>query len=229
MAGIRRRAAGLLLAAGASTRMGTPKALLSTRSGPLIVHQVRAMCAVGLAPIVVVLGCRATELQHVLAAEAADVPHWRVVVNHRWEEGKCGSIRAGALDLVPTQRDIVIAAVDQPLAAEIVQALWGFHLRRAAVVTLPQFLGRGGHPVVLRADVAHRLTQLTEATFGLRGLMRDLEAKHPGAVLRVDLNSSCVLQDLNRPSDLPARFRLPAEGPPRARSRNWFCTARNAE
>lgn len=84
------KTAGIVLAAGASQRMGFPKALLRGADGvPLAARQARLLRAGGCEPVVVVVG---SEAERVRAALPEDVA---VVENPRWAEGRATSLQAG--------------------------------------------------------------------------------------------------------------------------------------
>jgi CTP:molybdopterin cytidylyltransferase MocA len=82
--------AGILLAAGAGTRMGTPKGLLRTPDGtPWVSRAVAALAAGGCDPIFVVIGASAERVQTLVPALA------EIIVATDWREGMGASLRAG--------------------------------------------------------------------------------------------------------------------------------------
>ena len=106
----------VVLAAGGSARLGTPKQLLR-RDGETLLHRtVRIAAATQPRRVIVVMGAN----HEAFAAELADLPHIRVV-NENWKTGLAGSLRA-AVPHVPIGRAALIVACDQP-------ALSGHHLR----------------------------------------------------------------------------------------------------
>ncbi len=79
---------GIILAAGASRRMGRPKALLPTPGGPLAAQQAARLRAGGCARAIVVLGCDADSVR-------AALPDIETVVNADWERGRFSSVQTG--------------------------------------------------------------------------------------------------------------------------------------
>ncbi|MFF2268995.1 NTP transferase domain-containing protein [Cellulosimicrobium cellulans] len=104
---------GVLLAAGAGTRLGRgPKALLPHRGGTLVEHTTAVLLAGGCDAVVVVLGAGAGDVR---ATTALAGPRVRVLDNLDWASGMASSLRAGvaaALALAPGR--VVVAHVDQP-------------------------------------------------------------------------------------------------------------------
>ena len=101
----------LLLAAGASTRMGRPKQLLPYRGRTLLRHAAETAVVAGCAPIVLVTGA----LHDELLAEIVGLPIL-AVHNSDWEMGMASSIRAGlAAVAAAAPRAVLIMLTDQPL------------------------------------------------------------------------------------------------------------------
>jgi CTP:molybdopterin cytidylyltransferase MocA len=163
------RFAGLVLAAGAGTRYGSPKALVVDATGePWIVRAALALADGGCDPVLVVLGAGAAEAETLLrtAVDRFDRPErLRVVHAENWADGLSASLEAGLAGLAewadaadaagPTAGSantsvtaVVLVPVDVPdLAAATV--------RRVAAAATPDtlrqahFAGRPGHPVVI--------------------------------------------------------------------------------
>lgn len=101
----------LLLAAGASTRMGQPKQLLPYHGRTLLRHAAEIAVASGCAPIVLVTG----SVHEALIGEVSDLPI-QAVRNENWESGMASSIQTGLLAVAPSQfRAVLIMLTDQPL------------------------------------------------------------------------------------------------------------------
>jgi nicotine blue oxidoreductase len=137
---------GMVLAAGAGSRMGRPKALIRRPDG---VAWVRAAAEVvrdgGCAPVIVVLGASRDEARPLVPSFA------RVIDAAHWAEGMGASLRTGlaaAQEVVPVPDAVIVHLVDLPdVGAAVVRRLAGIAapdmLARAA------YQGRPGHPVLL--------------------------------------------------------------------------------
>jgi len=102
----------VLLAAGASRRMGRPKQLLPVAGQPMVRHVALAIFAAPLSPRVVVLGAHAKEIIPALAGISMEV-----VVHADWAKGMGSSLAAGvaaALKLDPQMQGLIIVLADQP-------------------------------------------------------------------------------------------------------------------
>ncbi|MEG4395443.1 nucleotidyltransferase family protein [Microcoleus sp. BROC3] len=105
----------IILAAGAATRMGRPKQLLSYQGRSLILHAVEVALASLCQPIIVVLGAYVEQIKPELMPKAV-----QVVENSQWQEGMSSSIRAGISMLLKTNSKldaVIISLADQPLVS----------------------------------------------------------------------------------------------------------------
>lgn len=103
----------LVLAAGASTRLGRPKQLVAFDGLPLVTRAARAALEAGAAPVVVVLGANASVVRAALDGVAAET-----VLNPRWRDGMGTSLAAGLnalLERAPDVRGVLVTLADQPL------------------------------------------------------------------------------------------------------------------
>jgi molybdenum cofactor cytidylyltransferase/nicotine blue oxidoreductase len=147
---------GLLLAAGAGRRMGTPKALLRTESGQPWLHRgVTALRDGGCDAVAVVLGASYDEAVRLLPDPTS--PDLDVVRADDWQEGMGASLRAGLRHLLDTTAQAaVVTLVDLPdVGGEVVGRVlrtWRGHERPAAALARAVYDGRPGHPVVIGRD-----------------------------------------------------------------------------
>jgi len=192
----------LLLVAGESERMGTPKALLPWGGRPLLAHQLAALQKSRVEECIVVLGREAERLRGLVRPMLR--PGWktRAVINPRPSDGKSSSIRAGLAALSCPPEGILIAAVDQPLDVRLLDALitsgeqeWnaprdGWPPRR---IVIPAFDGRRGHPTLFHGSLFPELLGVSETTEGLRRVVRRI----PERVLEMPWERSEILLNLN--------------------------------
>jgi Uncharacterized MobA-related protein len=221
--GVLRRWEAVVLAAGASTRMGIHKALMAWDGQPLVAHQVKELLATRARRVVVVLGAQAQQIaaelqRHVRQPPAAPwgaEPRVEIVVNSKWREGKSSSIRSGVSALSAEATDLLLLTVDQPIRAEVLEGLMGAHETMGKPVTLPGAGGRKGHPIALSAGLREDLGSLQEEHQGLRALIRRLEQE--GRMALYEMAAPCIFWNFNRPEDAscahePVRVRPVAFG-----------------
>jgi molybdenum cofactor cytidylyltransferase len=140
--------AGLILAAGAATRMGTPKQLLPLDGRPLLQHVLDAAEASTLCGVVVVLGAEATQVRAAVTAG----PRVRFVVNARFAEGQATSLRAG-LEAVPeAAAAVAVLMADQPgVTTALIDHVVASYAGAGGIIVRPVFGPDRipGHPVIL--------------------------------------------------------------------------------
>jgi molybdenum cofactor cytidylyltransferase len=184
------RVAAVVLAAGASTRMGRPKQLLPFRGRSLLRHAVETAAAADLRPIIAILGAHADETEPELAGLPA-----RAVRCAGWERGMGASIRAGAAAVAADDVDaVVLLLCDQPLVGPGgLRALVELHVAGAEVVA-SAYADTVGAPALFGRAWLARLLALEDGA----GAKRLLSAA--GAALRtVALPEGAV--DVDTPED----------------------------
>ncbi len=189
----------ILLAAGASTRMGRPKQLLEFEGRPMIVRAVDAALAGGVWPVIVVLGAHAEEIRPRLARHPV-----LVVENEAWSEGMASSIRTGVQTLEQFSRamdGVVLALCDQPhFSPAAIDALRQTQGRTGATIVAARYEGHAGPPALFLRPHFPALAALT----GEQGA-RTLIIENPAAVAHIDLPE--LAQDLDTPADFDALTR----------------------
>ena len=183
----------LLLAAGKSSRMGELKALLPWQGRTLLEHQLEVLKQVEITQVVVVLGYQSDRLENLV--RNSGMAH--VVFNPNHLKGKTTSIKAGLNRLIPSVNDILVTAVDQPRSVMTLRTIIRKHQMEQVGITIPTYKGKGGHPVVFSNKLLPELLDISEKTLGLKAVVR----KHSKDVLRMEMESSEVLLDLNNRED----------------------------
>ena len=194
----------VILAAGASARLGKCKALVDLGGRSALERLAAAGAALDSIPPLVVAGA------HFELLLSALPPGCELAFNPRWSQGRNSGIalarrlRAG--------RDLCLAPVDCPLVTRAVfEALvraWGEHgappLGWLAPCVAREGVRAWGHPVVVGRELLAGLASLEGSS-----TLRDLRAQ-ARPLLSVDVSDSAVLDDLDTPADLAgmrARFR----------------------
>ena len=147
----------VLLAAGGSTRMGTPKLLLPYQGQPLIRRAAETAIAAGCDPVVVVLGSRVEETRGAL--EGLDVV---IVENTEWEQGMGTSIRAGisGAEILGCE-GAILALADQPLvSAEVLRRLVEEHEETGRPIIASEYAETVGVPAFFTREFFPKLMAL---------------------------------------------------------------------
>jgi CTP:molybdopterin cytidylyltransferase MocA len=201
------RPALVVLAAGASTRLGRPKALVDLGGSSGLERLLAAGAGATAGDALVVGGAHAQELRAALAARPAGTPPAELLVNPRWREGRTGGLALAAR--ARPGRDLLVAPADCPLVpAEVFDALARSWAERGtpalgwlSPLHTPADPGSGvpgshGHPLLLGRELAGQLAALPPDT-----PLRDLRA---GADPLWDVPTPCgaVLDDLDTEGDL---------------------------
>ena len=138
------RAAALILAAGASTRMGRPKQLLDWGGRPLVRAAAETALAARLDPLLVVVGGARAGVEAALAGLPL-----MIVANPDYASGQSTSLRAGIGALGPDAGAVVVLLGDQPfVSAAIVERLVAEWRASAAPIVAPTYAGQRGNPVL---------------------------------------------------------------------------------
>jgi molybdenum cofactor cytidylyltransferase len=184
---------GILLAAGESRRMGSPKALLRYQGQTFIERICTAFLSAGVDELIVVLGARAAELRPALPAH----PILRTVENPRYFQGQLSSLMTGVGALSPESEAAVVNLVDHPLVtAETIQALIDSFRTAPLPILIASYQGRRGHPVLFSSQVYGEILA-APLDQGAKVVVR----KDPSRVREVQLNDPGILADIDTPED----------------------------
>jgi molybdenum cofactor cytidylyltransferase len=195
--------AGIVLAAGRSTRMGTGNKLLQeVRGVALVRHAVEAQLASRAAPVFVVTGHQQEEVRAALAGLEV-----RFVHNPDFADGLASSLKAGIAALPEDVPGVVVCLGDMPnVTAGVIDRLaQAFADRPEALAVAPTLLGQRGNPVLL----ARALFAQVETLSGDHGARRLIDAAGE-AVEEVALDDPAIALDIDTPEALKA---LTGQGP----------------
>ena len=198
-----RQVAGVVLAAGESTRFGQPKQLLDWRRRPLVAHVAGVALKAGLDPVVVVLGAHADAVRSALD----DLPV-QLVMNWRWEEGLSSSVQTGLAVLSPTVDGALFIQCDQLLLTpDLLRRIVRRREEMDAPIVHPRFRDRRGTPVFFARSLFPELAAVSGDEGG-----RSLIQRHQERVATVEVEDPDLLADVDTPEEY-ARLRERAEIP----------------
>jgi molybdenum cofactor cytidylyltransferase len=147
--------AAVILSGGASSRMGSPKALVSYQGRPFLEHLLSVTKHPEIGVRRVVLGPDAEAITKGIALAADDI-----VINQEWEKGQLSSIHAALRSLPPRTDGVLLCPVDHPLvSAALIGSLIDAFMTSRAPVVVPCYWGHRGHPVIFSAAVYDELLQ----------------------------------------------------------------------
>lgn len=191
------KVAGVVPAAGASTRMGAPKALLDAGGRSFVSAAVEALIGGGCDPVAVVVGPGQDEVARKARAAGA-----MVLVNPDPGEGPITSLRLALAALGPEARGVAFLPVDHPrVRPETVALLVETCLSTEAPLVLPTLRGRRGHPAIFGRRLFPRLMDP-----GLEGGARSVVHQHLGEAVLVEVEDAGVLEDIDTPDAYRTAF-----------------------
>jgi molybdenum cofactor cytidylyltransferase len=189
------RVSAVVLAAGASMRMGRAKQLLPLGETTVLTRTLDNVRSAGLKDIVLVLGASAEEIRRQLPQSLLE--GLRIVVNQAYGQGMAGSLREG-LSAVDQESDAALIVLgDQPFLQPqtLLQIIDGY-LRSRAQMVVPTYQGERGNPVLLDRSVFPEAMVL-EGDVGCRAIF----AKHLEDIFKVEVEDMGVLLDLDDPAE----------------------------
>jgi len=181
--------AGLILAAGESSRMGSDKALLTYRGRTFLETILANLRDADIAEVAVVLGHHAQEIQN-----SVDLRGTRVVINRDYQAGQTSSLQTGLAALEGTSPEaVVLCLVDHPtVSSDVIAKLCDhFQLGKFKVI-VPTYQGQKGHPVIIGKALFPELLALghdqgaNSVIRQYRTATRFVEVDDPGILVDVD-------------------------------------------
>ncbi len=201
----RKRIAAVILAAGASTRFGQPKQLLDWNDRPFVAHATDVALAAGLAPVIVVLGCRAEAVRAALGTRPV-----QIAMNWRWEEGMSVSVQVGLMALPPDTKAAIFMQCDQPLVdVALLRALAARCEETGASIVHPTHAGQRRPPVLFARSLFPELAAVTGDEGG-----RSLIARCADQVATVAVEDLHRLLDVDTPAEYMRLLALRDQRPP---------------
>lgn len=185
--------AAVVLAAGQSRRMGTPKLVLPWGSRTVISQVVQTLLDGGISEIVVVTGGAGEAVEAVLK----DAPV-KLVPNPEFAHSEMvASLQIGIRSLAPTCKVALIALGDQPtIDKEVVQKLADAYKKTGASIIIPSYQMRRGHPWLVVRSLWPDILALSE-----NQTMRDFLRLHEDRISYIQVSTHGIFLDLDTPED----------------------------
>lgn len=186
----------IILAAGASRRLGQPKQLVRIGSETLLERTVRLVREFGANPVFVVLGAHRETI-----VGAVDLSHIQTIVNPHWEQGIASSIHAGLQVLqrsAPAAAGALLLVCDQPrlTVKHLNELADSFEQNDQSAIVASEYAGVAGIPAIFPASQFPELFAL-EGDTGARQVLRNPKC----AMITVHFEGGEI--DVDSPSDLP--------------------------
>lgn len=178
--------AGLILAAGESRRMGSPKALLRYRDETFIdtlIGRLTRFCD----PVIVVLGAHADEIRNAVRRPAT------FVTNERYLTGQTSSMQCGLRAVPPAAAGLLFTLVDHPAFESA--TLKDLLAPPLPLLRVPRYGGKRGHPIFFRRELIAEFLAMPET-----GAARDIVRAHAAETEFIDVDDPGILADIDDPA-----------------------------
>jgi molybdenum cofactor cytidylyltransferase len=183
----------IVLAAGTSSRMGSPKQLLRIGEDTLLERTLGILRRSKVDEILVVLGHEAAAIQ-----ENVELAEVKIVLNAAYREGMGTSLREGVSNIAPSARAALIVLADQPfLQSTTIDRLIDEYQEHKPQIVLPLYKGFRGNPVLLDRSVFPEIMDLS-GDVGCRAIF----GSHTENILKVSVEDAGVLLDVDTKGDL---------------------------
>lgn len=192
------RVAAIVLAAGQSKRMGTPKLVLPWGNSTVIRHVIHVLIEAALDEILVVTGGACHEVEMALEGMAV-----RFVYNPEYMTGEMlSSLRMGLQSLGSEITAALVVLGDQPqIHSSIVQKILSTYLLHQSRLVVPSYSQRRGHPWLVERSLWQVIFALQQGQ-----TLRDFLNAYEEEIEYVLVDSEAILYDLDTPQDY-SRFR----------------------
>jgi len=178
----------IILAAGESKRMGTPKMLLPFNGSTMIENVISNVSHSKVDRILVILGSSACDIEKLIRTKSVNYCY-----NENYRDGMLSSVRCGLSNIPPGFRAVMIFQGDQPLITPSTSdsVIDSYNLSGKGIV-IPVFHNKRGHPVLIDKKYYNEIEKLSSSV-GLRSLSYTF----PRDVQEVAVNDPGILRDFD--------------------------------
>jgi len=180
--------AGIILAAGTSSRLGQPKQLLTYKGKTLLNWVIEVAIQSSLSQIILVLGHKADDIQKTII-----YPNISILHNPQYHQGQSSSIRHGIKALDPLIDAAMFLLGDQPMIKlETINTLIAAYGKEKSLIVMPTFQGKRGNPVIFDRRFFPQLKTLSGDSGG-----RVLFDENVDQILMVEVDDPGILMDVD--------------------------------
>ena len=188
--------AGIVLAAGMSSRLGRPKQLLELGGKSVLEWTLNACMDSKIERIYLILGYKHQQVLEVLS-EKIRHPRLNIILNQNYKKGQGASLQAGVLEIRDTFPSVMFILGDQPLVDSptinhLLECFWASEKN----ICVPFYKNKRGNPTIFSAMFYDKLSSI-KGDIGARGIIED----HPDQVLRVAVNRPSFFHDIDTQKD----------------------------
>jgi molybdenum cofactor cytidylyltransferase len=181
---------GIILAAGESSRMGSPKALLKIKGKTFLQHLIDAIRRAGLENIFVVIGHGAENIRSKFSGHAV-----QFITNENYQKGQLSSIQT-AIKNIPGEVDaLLICPVDRPMVSSgLIHKLTSKFIKTKSPIVIPIYDAKRGHPIIFSSSLFPELMR-APIDVGARAVVW----AHHNEVVEVPTNEEGILINIDTP------------------------------
>jgi molybdenum cofactor cytidylyltransferase len=182
----------IVLAAGMSRRMGTPKQLLRMGGETILERTLRNVRTSAVSEIVLVLGHAAADVEKEISSERVKIVH-----NQEYQQGMGTSLRTGLAAVNPETNAALVVLADQPFVRpETLNKLIACHEESRPQIIIPLYKGFRGNPVLLDRVVFPELSALS-GDVGCRAIF----GSHTENIRKLEVDDVGILLDIDSPEE----------------------------
>jgi len=180
--------AAIILAAGESKRMKSPKMILPFKGRTMIECVIGNIQAAGIDEPIIVVGAWKEDIEKVAGNHRV-----KIVFNRNYRNGMLSSIRCGINSVPPSCDAAVIIPGDMPMvSADVINKVINDYIATGKRIVIPVYQGRRGHPLLVASDLFREINRLDEN----EGL-RQLAQVYPEDVIEAEVDSDSILKDID--------------------------------